>query len=393
MCGPPVTGMHPDRMDQPAGLYIHIPFCVSKCGYCSFTSYPCAGAVPVDYLGALHKQAEQMAAHSMVRDRCFGTLFIGGGTPTVCDGEDLAQLVQSCLALFHFTENPEITVEANPNSVDAEKLQMLRAAGVNRLSIGVQAFSDRLLQKIERSHTVTDALQAVAMARQAGFDNLSLDLIYGLPGQDVADWQETVAMALAQNPEHLSLYGLSVEDGTPFARRDACGALHLPDEEAVLQMECFAYGQLARQGLGRYEISNFALPGRRSRHNENYWRNGNYLGLGAAAVSCLDHLRFRQVAAPDKFVELVNAGQPPFVDVECLPPAAAFRETVIMALRMLDGIAVAELQKRFGINPQEYYGPIFVRLQEQGLLEVADGFLRLTARALPFANQVLAELV
>ncbi|MFC1512974.1 radical SAM family heme chaperone HemW [Thermodesulfobacteriota bacterium] len=388
-----MSGIHADRQGQPAGLYIHIPFCVSRCGYCSFTSYPCGGAPPSDYLAAVRQQAEQMAAHPLIRDRSFGTIFVGGGTPTVYQGKELAQLVQSCLALFNFAKNPEVTVEANPNSVDPDKLLALREAGVNRLSIGVQAFSDRLLQKIDRSHTVAEALHAVTTARQAGFENLSLDLIYGLPEQDLGDWQETLALALAQKPEHLSLYGLSVEEGTPFARLAERGELPLPDEDAVLQMEHFAYEQLARAGFDRYEISNFATPGGRSRHNENYWRNGNYLGLGAAAVSCFDHLRWRQVAGPDTFVKLVNEGQSPLLEVECLPPAAAFRETVIMALRMLDGIAVAELQERFGVSPQEYYGPIFVRLQEQGLLEVEDGFLRLTAKALPFANQVLAELV
>ncbi len=385
--------IHADQYPQPAGLYIHIPFCVTKCGYCSFTSYPCAGAPPRDYLAAVLKQAELMAAHPMVRDRCFGTIFIGGGTPTIYDGGELAHLLQNCLGLFRFASAPEITVEANPNTVDANKLQELREAGVNRLSIGVQAFSDRLLQKIHRSHTLNDALLAVKMARQAGFDNLNLDLIYGLPEQDLFDWQESITLALAQRPEHLSLYGLSVEEGTPFARLAERGELSLPDEDTVLRMESFAYGQLAQAGLSRYEISNFANPANRCRHNENYWRNGNYLGLGAAAVSCFEHLRFRQVAEPGKFVKLINAGQPPFVEVECLPPGAAFRETVIMALRMLGGIAVAELAERFGVTPQDYYGRIFIRLQEQGLLEVEEGFLRLTAKALPFANQVLAELV
>ena len=388
-----MTTLHPDRHDHPGGLYIHIPFCVGKCGYCSFTSYPCPGAPPAEYLVAVHKQAEQMAAHALVRDRCFGTLFVGGGTPTVYDGPALAQLVRSCLALFNFTSAPEITVEANPNSLDVDKLVALREAGVNRLSIGVQAFSDRLLQNIDRSHSLADALLAVTMARETGFDNLSLDLIYGLPEQDLGDWEETLAIALAQKPEHLSLYSLSVEEGTPFARRAERGTLPLPDEETVQLMEDFAYRQLAGEGYSRYEISNFAIAGHGSRHNENYWYNRDYLGLGAAAVSCLDHLRFRQVARPERFVQLINAGQPPFVEMECLPPGAAFRETVIMALRMLAGIEVAVLQQRFGVTPQEYYGPIFVRLREQGLLAIEDGFLRLTARALPFANQVLAELV
>ena len=388
-----MTAMHPDQYDHPAGLYLHIPFCVAKCGYCAFTSYPCGNAPPPAYLDALRRQAERLARHPMVSGRRFATLFVGGGTPTVYGGTELGRLIRECLTLFSFAADAEVTVEANPNSVDPAKLAALREAGVNRLSLGVQAFSDRLLQGIDRSHSLAEALAAVAAARSAGFANLNLDLIYGLPEQTLADWQETVAIALAQNPEHLALYGLSVEEGTPFHTRAERGELALPDEEAVLAMENFAYGQLAAAGLPRYEISNFARPGRHSRHNENYWHNGNYLGLGAAAVSCLDHLRFRQVPEPERFVKLVGDGAPPFIEMEALPPAAAFRETVIMALRMLDGIAVAELAARFGVTPQAYYGETFVRLQTQGWLAVADGFLRLTAKALPVANQVLAELV
>lgn len=388
-----MSTLHPDQNHRPAGLYIHIPFCVAKCGYCSFTSYPCSGAPPAQYLDALHQQAERMAVHPMVRERSFATLFIGGGTPTMYGGRELAELVRHCFALFDLAPTAEITVEANPNSVDGAKLQELREGGVNRLSIGVQAFSDRLLQTIERRHSQEEALAAVAAARQAGFDNLSLDLIYGLPTQRCPDWQETIDCALAQRPEHLSLYGLSVEEGTPFALRAERGELPLPDEDTVLQMERSAYTELAAAGYSRYEISNFAKPGFRSRHNENYWRNGNYLGLGAAAVSCLDHLRFQQVAEPERFVKLVHGRQPPFLEMECLPAAGAFRETVIMGLRLLEGIAVAELQERFGVTPQEYYGKTLVRLREQGLLDVVDGFLRLTTKALPFANQILAELV
>ena len=389
----PPPQLHPDRYDHPAGLYIHIPFCVAKCGYCAFTSYPCAGAPPATYLAAVQQQAEQLAAHPHFQEMRFGTLFVGGGTPTVYEGAELGQLIRSCQEIFQFEKDAEITVEANPNSVDAEKLAALREAGVNRLSIGVQAFSDRLLQKIDRRHSLAEARQALVAARQVGFDNLNLDLIYGLPEQNLADWQETIAIALEHDPEHLALYGLSIEEGTPFARRDDRGDLHLPDEETVLQMEAFACQQLAAVGLERYEISNFAKPGRRSRHNENYWHNGKYLGLGAAAVSCVDHLRSRQVAEPEKFVQLINENQPPFVDMECLPPGAAFRETVIMCLRMLDGIGIAELQERFGVTPQEYYGSSLERLQAQGLIVIKNGYIRLTAKALPVANQVLAELV
>lgn len=388
-----VNAMHPDKHDSRAGLYIHVPFCVAKCGYCAFTSYPCGNAPPGDYLDALRVQAEQMACHPLVSELRFATFYIGGGTPTVYGGGELGRLVKHCLGLFNFDPDPEITVEANPNSIDDEKLATLRGAGVNRLSIGIQAFSDDLLGGIGRSHSRSDALQAVAAARKAGFDNLNLDLIYGLPGQTLDHWQESIDTVISLRPEHLALYGLSVEEGTPFARRQEQGDLHLPDEEIVLEMEKYAYEQLASEGFMRYEISNFAQPGRCSQHNENYWRNGNYLGLGAAAVSCIDHMRFRYVQEPGQFVKLIKEGRSPLLEIECLPAHAAFRETVIMSLRMLDGADIVDLQKRFGTTPQEYYGQLLDRLQRQDLLAIADGRMRLTAKALPVANQVLAELV
>ncbi|MDH5298525.1 MAG: radical SAM family heme chaperone HemW [Desulfobulbaceae bacterium] len=384
---------HPDRNPAPAGLYIHIPFCVAKCGYCSFTSYPCGTAPPAGYLAAVQSQAERMAAHPLVDGRRFSTLFVGGGTPTVFPGEELGQLIRACLDLYDFTPEAEITVEANPNSIDQAKLAALKKAGVNRLSIGVQSFSDRLLKGIGRLHSRDEAITAVQLARAAGFANLNLDLIYGLPEQTRSHWRETMESALALAPEHLALYCLTVEEGTPFADLAHRHQLPLPDEETVLAMEGEGYGLLARAGYERYEISNFALPGRRSRHNENYWHNGNYLGLGAAAVSCLDHLRFRQVEDPALFASQVQAGQLPLLDLEGLPPAMAFRETVIMGLRLLDGVSIPELEQRFGITPRAYYGPILAPLLARGLVSMDDQRLRLTAKALPVANQVLAELV
>ncbi len=387
------SSLHPDRSESPAGLYVHIPFCVAKCGYCSFASYPCGGAPPAGYLDAVRQEAETLARHPLVRGRAFATLFVGGGTPTIYGGEELAGMIRHCRGLFDLAPDAEVTVEANPNTVDEAKLADLRRAGVNRLSIGVQAFSDRLLGQIERRHTVAQALAAVRAARAAGFANVNLDLIYGLPTQGIDDWRETLAQALDLSPEHLALYALSVEEGTPFSRREARGELALPDEETLLAMEESAYLALAGAGYERYEISNFARSGLRSRHNGNYWRNGAYLGLGAAAVSCLDHLRFRAVAEPDRFAALVAEGRQPWLDLEGLSPAAAFRETVIMGLRLLAGIAVDELEARFGVTPQAYYGSVLDRLMDQGLVAITDGRLYLTPRALPVANQVLAELV
>lgn len=388
MTEPDVT---PVSGEEPPGLYLHIPFCKSRCAYCSFNSYACQ-APPAAYLAALTSQIRHWAGHEWCRERTFTTLFVGGGTPTIY-GDALATLVDLCLKSFNFTEDAEITVEANPNTVNEQVLTDLRRAGGNRLSLGVQAFSDRLLVGLGRSHTKAEADAAIKAARRAGFANINLDLMYGLPGQSAADWQESLAQALAHGPEHLACYELTIEEGTPFSRLVDTGDLVLPDEEESLSMAERTHEFLAQGGLARYEISNYATQGRECRHNLNYWRNGSYLGLGAGAVSCLSGFRFSMVREPGEFTGLVEVGKLPFAEGECLPLTARFRESVVMGLRMIQGVSCARLQHRFGLTPPGYYGKMLEELQEQGLIAITQDSLRLTEAGLPVANQVLARLV
>ncbi|MFA6499181.1 MAG: radical SAM family heme chaperone HemW [Desulfurivibrionaceae bacterium] len=388
----PNPAINPSSGEEPPGLYLHIPFCKSRCAYCSFNSYACKSP-PAAYLAALSNQIRYWAGQQWCRERIFTTLFIGGGTPTIYGGSELADLVRLCLTSFIFTEDAEITVEANPNTVSEQALSALRRVGVNRLSLGVQAFSDRLLAGLGRSHTVAEADAAIGAARRAGFANINLDLMYGLPGQGVADWQDSLTQALAHAPEHLACYELTIEEGTPFARLVEKGGLILPDEEEALAMAELTHAFLAQAGLQRYEISNYAAPGRECRHNLNYWRNGGYLGLGAGAVSCLSGFRFGTVQEPEVFTGLVQAGELPLAEGECLPLAPRFRESVVMGLRMLQGVSFARLQRQFGLTPPDYYGKILDDLRRQGLVAVSKDSLRLTAAGLPVANQVLARLV
>lgn len=382
----PVTG------EEPPSLYLHIPFCKTRCAYCSFNSYACPSP-PAAYLAALADQIRYWSGHAWCRERTFATLFIGGGTPTFYSGSELAGLVRQCLELFHFSEDPEITVEANPNTVSVQSLTALRKSGVNRLSIGVQAFSDRLLAGLGRSHTVTEAGLAIKAARRAGFANINLDLMYGLPGQSTTAWRDTLVHALEYEPEHLACYELTIEEGTPFAGLLEKGNLALPAEEEALAMADLTHDLLAQAGLARYEISNYAASGRECRHNLNYWRNGAYLGLGAGAVSCLSGVRFGTVKEPEAFTGLIQAGQLPLAEAECLPLAARFRESVVMGLRMLGGVSCVQLRQQFGLTPTGYYGNILEDLQQQGLVAVSEESLLLTERGLPVANQVLARLV
>jgi len=386
--------MHADLLTSVvAGLYIHIPFCVSKCPYCSFASRPLAGQDPTGYLAAILAQARAMANHPWTRKVRFASLYVGGGTPTVYPGADLARLIESCLELLPFTAAPEISVEANPNTVTLEKLQTLRRAGVNRLSIGVQSFSDRLLTAIGRAHTAKEAHAALDLARATGFPNLNLDLIYGLPGQTLADWQTSLATAMAIGPEHLSLYELMVESDTPFGDLQRAGKLALPAEDETVAMAEAICAPLMAGGYARYEIANYSRPGYQCTQNLIYWHNDSYLGLGAGAVSSFSGLRIKTVEDPALFIKLLQAGGTPFLEAEGLPLEASFRETVIMGLRLVKGVAVRDLEQRFGLTPRAYYGAVLRKLEDQGLIEEVAGQLRLTRKGLPIANQALARLV
>ena len=387
----------PDQAEETATIYVHVPFCRSKCPYCSFVSFAAARKEQIaNYGRTLIDQAWAMAENTWVRSRQFTSVFFGGGTPTCLPVDHLATLCDIFLGRFPRVApevETEVTLETNPNTVSQETLDGLRKAGINRLSIGVQSFSDRLLKELGRSHSGADACRAVRLARQAGFANLNLDLMYGLPKQSVSDWRETLARALELAPEHLAIYELTVEQGTPFAGRLAAGDLHLPDEETLLAMEEKTATLLNQAGFTRYEISNYGRPGFFCRHNINYWENGSYLGIGAGAVSCFSGVRIRNVESPADFVRLVGQGSPPFLSGECLDHESRFRETVIMGLRLLDGISCTRLRERFGIEPHRYYRPLLERLIKEGWLASSGDRLRLTGQGLGVANSVLSQLV
>ena len=379
-------------MSANAGIYVHIPFCRSKCSYCAFVSLPCRRP-PAAYPAALLTQARQLAALPWSRERTFTTLFIGGGTPTIYPAAVLTELLAGLRSSFNLAPAPEITIESNPNTLDLAMLQSLRRAGVNRLSIGVQSFSDRLLRSVGRGHSRRDALQAVGWAGEAGFTNLNLDLIYGLPGQTPAQFAADLARALEFAPAHLALYQLTLEEETPLARAVAAGSPTLPDEDLVAEMELTARATLQGAGYEHYEVANYCRPGRQCRHNLHYWHNGSYLGLGAAAVSCLAGLRISNVRSPGRYQRLLAAGQVPYAEAEALGLPASFRETVVMGLRLRRGLKIAELQQRFALTPQEYYGTILEELVQAGLLEVDSRRIALSERGFALANQVLNRLV
>lgn len=381
-------------LERRAGLYVHVPFCRRKCGYCSFFSFAPQPGDLERFMSALRLQMRQMAALPAVRELTFATIFFGGGTPSVLPPSILAQLLAELRHCFPIrADAPEITVEVNPGTIDAAGLLELRRAGFNRLSIGVQSLDDQELAALGRIHSSDEALATIGAARRAGFDNLSFDLMYGLPGQTLASWRTTLDRALALDPVHLSMYELTVEPETPFADQAQTGAWILPPEEEVMAMMAAIDAAIAATPLQRYEISNYAVPGRESRHNCNYWENGQYLGLGPAAVSAMGGTRRSAVADLAEYCRLAEAGQSVWVDEERLDQETAFRETVVMGLRMLAGVSVSRLRQRFGLDLLAYYGPTLGRLIDQGLLILQEDYLCLSSQGLPLANRVMAELV
>ena len=376
-----------------AGLYVHVPFCRGKCPYCSFYSFSPAGNDLQRYVEAVRMQMRQWAHLPEVQRLSFASIFFGGGTPSILPVEALTLLLADIRSLFAFSTEPEITIETNPATVDARGLQQLCQVGFNRISIGVQSFSDRELVRLGRLHTGADALATIAAARRAGFTNLSLDLMYGLPGQDQKSWQQNLEQALTVVPEHLSLYELTIEAGTPFAVEVAPKKLNLPLEDEILAMMAVIEDVLSPVPLARYEISNYAVAGKACHHNMNYWHNGQYLGFGPGAVSAFDGKRRSTVASLDQFCHRVAAGEALWDETEELTPEAAFRETVIMGLRLLAGVSMTGLRRRFGIDLQTYYGETLASLLRQGLLSIQGDRLLLTRRGLPLANPIMANLV
>jgi oxygen-independent coproporphyrinogen III oxidase len=384
-------GSGSEPMPHQTGLYVHVPFCLRKCAYCSFFSLAVdAGSIAL-WQRALACQIEHEAPDWA--EHRFATLFFGGGTPSVIGADRLISILNHCQEAYTWRDEVEVSLEANPATVARGDLIRLRRAGFNRLSIGVQSFNQQELQRLGRPHTGGQAEDLVKNGRRAGFDNLSLDLMFGLPGQDVRSWQENLDRALALQPDHLSIYELTIEPQTPLALLQQQGRLTLPDEEVLLEM--MARTQASLGALERYEISNYAKPGFACRHNLNYWQNGTYLGLGPAAVTYGSGCRKAAVAELPRYCERALQGQPVWDSSERLGHEAAFRETVVMGLRMVAGVEVDRLRQRFGIELTDYYDQELPLLLQQGLLSL-DGTprrLRLTTRGLALANAVMAELV
>jgi len=375
-----------------ASFYLHIPFCVSKCWYCAFSSFAGMAGLYDRYLMSVHAEIDRLAAGCGHKEK-LQTVFFGGGTPTVLGPDTLVDLLTRLASRFGLAADAEISIEANPGTVDERALALLRQGGCNRLSLGVQTFSATELARLGRRHTPAEAVAAFAAARSAGFTNISLDLMYGLPGQTVESWEATLTTALSLAPEHLSMYQLTVEEGTPLGDLKGEGALDLPDEDTVVAMDDLNLQLCGQAGLLMYEISNFARSGYRCRHNLNYWQNSDYYAAGAGAVSCVNGVREKRLDDPLAYCRSMEAGGDAIAEREELPCEASFRETVIMGLRMVDGVERERLLARFGLDPAGYYGEVLKKLVAQQLVELTPTHLKVTPAGRLYSNIILAELV
>lgn len=321
------------------------------------------------------------------------SVYIGGGTPTVLSAEPLSAILGAIARSLGVARDCEVTIEANPGTVDGPKLAALRQTGFNRLSLGFQSLDDDLLRALGRIHTAGEALAAFRLARAAGFTNLGIDLMFALPGQDKRDWRRTLEAAVGLRPEHVSLYELSIEEGTRFAELCAQGLLSLPDEDTKVEMYELAIAFLTSAGFDHYEVSNFARPGFRSRHNQVYWRNEPYYGFGAGATSCIGGERARRLRDPLLYIEEIESGRNAIESRERLTGRALLAETIIQGLRMLDGIDLAEFAARTGANLRSEFEAEIDRLSRRGLVEVSDGRLRVTRTGLLLMNDVAMEFL
>lgn len=379
------------RHRKPTAVYIHIPFCQHRCYYCDFNTYALQGQ-PVDaYLAALEREMERTVAETP--PELIETIFIGGGTPTVLEPEQLKRLFGAISRCFpDRADNLEFTMEANPGTVDPRKLEVMREGGVNRISFGVQSFDNRLLQEIGRIHRTDDVYRSVEEARKAGFDNLSIDLMFGLPRQTLRQVKDSVARALELNLEHYSLYSLKVEENTLFYTLYQKGKLPLPDEEEEAEMYETIIDTLSAAGYVHYEVSNFARPGYESRHNMQYWMNRCYYGIGAGAHGYVGGVRRENIRGVRDYIAAAEKGLP-VAEQAVVSEPEAMEDFMMVGLRLLRGVSNEQFEEQFGRRMEDVFGEELESLLSQGLLErTMDGY-RLTRRGLFLGNEVFSRFI
>lgn len=372
------------------GIYVHIPYCIKKCSYCDFVSFPDDGTIG-EYCDALIKEIE-LTAKAHLCELKFDTVFFGGGTPSLLSGEQMQRIMDALHSHFSIADNAECSMEANPGTTTAHNLRLYREAGINRLSVGLQSSCDALLAVIGRIHKYRQFTDTVRMARDAGFSNMNVDVMHGLPGQTEQNYLDTLKAVSELEVPHISSYSLILNENTPLYIRVKKGEIGLPDMDYVADMQDAGFDYLAGCGYERYEISNFCKPGKECRHNLNYWRNGEYLGLGVAAHSALrmrEWTRYSNVENRKEYFHLIGRDRRPVREIIRLYPADEMFETVMLGLRMTRGVDRAAFVQRFGVDMADAYPTAMEQLRKRNwVLETAD-YIALNKQGLDLQNQAL----
>ena len=392
---------------RPRGLYVHIPFCQTKCPYCDFNTYARIEDLIPSYVDALRAEISLWGA--LLHRPPLETVFFGGGTPSYLPADRIVAILEAIRGSFDASVDAEVSLEANPGDLTPAKLDELLRAGINRLSIGVQSLDDRLLEALGRRHSAADARRSYHAAVDAGFDNVSIDLMYGLPHQTLTGWRDTLDGIISLGPPHVSMYCLTLEQGTPLAQWVQLGKVPEPDPDLAADMYEMAEERMGQRGYRHYEISNWAKPGFPSRHNLIYWRNQPFLGVGPGAHSYLGGFRFANLKSPREYIERLESRRPlpkasspmseriagvPVVDtVEAIGPRLEMAETMMMGLRLDTGIISEDFARRFGRSPAEVYPDDVADLAAVGLLEDSDGALKLTPRGRMLGNEVFSRFL
>ena len=379
-----------NEMTKSTSAYIHIPFCEHICYYCDFNKVFLEGQHVDEYIEALLKEARLALRQNPVEK--METLYVGGGTPTSLTASQLERLLSGLREILPYY-NGEFTVEANPGDLTADKLDVMKNYGVNRLSMGVQTFDDRLLKKIGRKHTAQDVYDTIQLLEEKDFSNVTIDLIYALPGQSLESFRDTVTRALALDLPHYALYSLILENQTMFMNWVRRGKMHLPEQELEAQMYAETIDAMEKAGRKQYEISNFAKPGFESQHNLVYWNNQNYFGLGAGASGYLGNRRYKNRGPIQHYLKSLKNDQLPVLEEEILTQKAQIEEEMFLGLRKILGVDKTVFENRFGFSMMDVYGDVIEKLKQQKLITETDSRVCLTEEGLFRGNDVFEEFL
>ena len=371
--------------------YIHIPFCVHICHYCDFNKVFIKGQPVDDYLKALQVEMERTIQQS--NDNELKTVFVGGGTPTSLSQEQLKTLLTTIRNTLPIRHDAEITFEANPGDLTEDKLMVLREGGVNRLSLGVQSFDEQLLKKIGRTHQVEDVYRTVENAKKSGFQNISIDLMYGLPGQTLESFVHSLQETFRLNIQHVSSYSLIVEPKTVFYNLMRKGKLHLPSEDDDAKMYETLLQMTKQHGFHQYEISNFAKRGFESKHNLTYWNNEEYYGFGAGAHSYVDGVRKSNIGPVNHYIQQIKDGKLPILEETTLTLTEKMEEEMFLGLRKTEGVSIENFQEKFKQNPLQLFSEQLESLKNKGLIDISSGNIKLTKKGMFLGNEVFQAFI